>query len=419
MDPHAGVSSLPSEPVGKLVVMATLAVIRGGWDCSPLWEGFCRFIPRLSWRDGYLLRELPAGRATTVAKALAQAGGDAQLVLQAHRDPMRRVILDPEAWRNQQRPGERSAAFRQLGLSMSLRRTLDPASLRTSSARALIAYTESFINVEEARGADALLTPCHLAAGHGTASREGELRLAEATVGLVRREGIAERGERAKPLLVGVAVDAAALTDPAAAVALGHSYARLGADGFWVQFANLTEASPPDVVSTCSAFLYALQELSGRRVFAVDVKNLIWPLLAGGLFGACIGIGEREAWLGPQGSSTERRALKPTVVHPELLRNFVASGANARRAFSKYPCECDAHEPEEVPADRTSIRRHALRVRLLMADAATAPGAASVVESWLTEASWAAADLGLDQPCSDAYRAALAAARTWRAVDTR
>lgn len=397
--------------------MAALNVIQSGWNETPLWEGFSRFIPRLSWKDGYLLRELPADRATAVAKALAQARGDAQLVLTAHREPVRRVILDSEAWRNQQGKAERSQAFRQLGPSMSLRSPLDPASLRASSARALIAYAEAFINVEEARGADALLSPCHLAAGQGTASREGELRLAEATVRLVRRERITERGERSKPLLVGVAVDAASLTDPAAAVALGRSYAALGADGFWVQFANLTEASPPDIVSTCSTFLYALQDISGRRVFAVDVKNLVWPLLAGGLFGACIGIGEREAWIGPHGSSSERRALKPTVVHPELLRSFIVSGINARRAFAQFPCSCGAHASDDVPADRTTIRRHGLRVRLTMANAATALGAGAVIESWLTEASWAAADLGLDQPRSDAYRAALAAATTWRAAE--
>jgi len=185
-----------------------------------------------------------------------------------------------------------------------------------------------------------------------------------------------------------------------------------------VQVANLTELSSPALVANCSAFLHALQELSGGRVFAVDVKNLVWPLLAGGLFGACLGIGEREGWQGPGGRSTERRPLKPTVVHPELLRNFVASGADARRAFCEYPCECGAHDREMVPADRRSIRRHALRVRLLMAESATGAGAVAAVEGWLSEATWAAADLGLDQPRSDAYRAALAAGTSWRTAGT-
>lgn len=401
-----------------LVRIGTLAVIGGGWDTSPLWQGFSRFVPRLSWRDGFLVRELPADRACAVAKALAQAGGDAQLVLLAHRNPLHRVILDPEAWRNQQAPTDRSVVYRQLGSTLSLGRALDPAALRTSSASALVAYSEAFINVENSRGADALLTPCHLAGGHGSATRDGELLLAETAVALVRREGMAERGDRAKPLLVGLAVDAGDISGATAAVALARSYAALGADGYWVQFANLTESTPREVVTTAGAFLYALQGLSGRRVFAVDVKNLVWPLLAGGLFGACLGIGEREAWAGPQGSSSERRAIKPTVVHPELMRNFVATGTDARRAFREYPCECDAHEPEEVPADRKAIRQHALRVRLVMAEAATSAGAVWTVESWLSEASWAAAELGLDQPRSDAYRAALAAATSWRVSDS-
>lgn len=409
---------MASEVVVRLLSMATFALIPGGSDHDQLWKSWSRFVPRLSWKDGYLLAELPADRGTTIAKALPQAGGDAQLVMHAHRDPLRRVILDPEAWRNQQLPDARPLAFRQLGPSLSLPRALDPASLRTSSASALVAYALAFINLEEARGADAVLTPCHLAGGYGKATREGELRLAETAIALVRREGITERGDIAKPLLVAIAVRASDITDLSSAVALAHSYANLDADGYWVQFANLTEASPPPAVSTCSAFLYALQELSGQRVFAVDLKNLVWPLMAGGLFGACIGIGEREAWLGPNGGSTERRPLKPTVVHPELLRNFVASSANARRAFHGYPCNCAAHEPTTVPADRSTIRRHALRVRLLMADGATASWGVNAVEGWLTEASWAAAELGLDQPPRQAYSAALAAAHAWRAADS-
>lgn len=242
-DVDPGLSRLPSEVIGKLVGMAILEVIQGDWDSSPLWEGFSRFVPRLSWKDGYLLRELPTGRPIAVAKALAQAGGDAQLVLQAHRDPMRRVVLDPEAWRNQQPASKRSTAFRTLGPLMSLAGTgtLDPASLRTSRASALVEYSLAFVNVEHVRGADAVLTPSHLAGGHGEATREGELLLAEAAVRIVRRERIAERGERAKPLLAGVTVDAAALNDSASAVAVARSYASLDVDGYWVQFANLTE----------------------------------------------------------------------------------------------------------------------------------------------------------------------------------
>lgn len=397
--------------------MATLAVIQGGWDSSPLWEGFSRFVPRLSWKDGFLLAELPADRACALAKALPQANGDAQLVLGAHRNPLHRVILDPEAWRNQQLPGQRSLAFQRLGPALSLSGALDPAVLRTSSASALVAYAQAFFVLEEARGADALLTPCHLAGGHGSATREGELLLAQTAVELAHRERIVERGGRLKPLLVGLAIDAKSISSPAAAVALARSYAGLPGDGYWVHFAELTEGSPPAMVSDCSTFLYALQEISGRRVFSVDVKNLVWPLLAGGLFGACLGIGEREAWSGPHGGSSERRAIKPTVVHPELMRNFIASGAVAQRAFREYPCECDAHEPEEVPATRRAIRQHALRVRLMMAEAATGAGAPRVIESWLSEASWAAADLDVEQPRSEAYRAALAAAGSWRAAD--
>jgi hypothetical protein len=407
-----------SEPIVKLVGMATLALVEGGWPDSPLWEGWSRFVPRFSWKDGFLLGELPTDRSTTIAKSLAQAGGDAQLVLHAHREPLRRVVLEPEAWHNQRPSQTRPTGFHRLGERASLADELNPAVLRSSSATALVEYALAFLNAEEARHADAVLPPYHLAGGHGSATREGELHLAETVATLIRRERIALRGEAPKPLLVGIAVDATAIRDEQAAVALARSYAAMDCDGYWVQFANVTEASPPDTVRVCCVFLYALQELSRLRVFAVDVKNLVWPLLAGGLFGACLGIGEREAWQGPAGVSNVRRQLKPTVVHPELLRNFVASGADARRAFRDYPCECDAHDPESVPQSRPEIRRHALRVRLVMAEAATSAGATAVVTSWLTEASWAAGELGLDPPRSQAYGAALAAANEWRSADT-
>ena len=377
--------------------------------------GWSRFVPRLSWRDLALLRELPDDRATAVAKALAQAAGDAQLVLRAHSEPVRRVVLEPEAWRNQTPPSMRSREFRRLGAVVSLPRVLDPAALRASSATSLVEYGLAFLNAQTLRGADALLPPYHLASGHGQPDREGELRLAEAVVSLVRSQGLDTRSGSPKPLLLGIALDAVDSGDPSAGLALARSYAGLDADGYWVQFANLTEASNASDISRCCAFLYALQELSGKPVFAVDVKNLVWPLLAGGLFGACIGIGEREAWSGPAGASNERRSLKPTVVHRELLRNFVARGQGAQRAFREYPCGCGAHEPAEVPARKPDIRRHALRVRLMMADVASGADAVAAVEGWLARAGWAAAELGIEQPRGEAYRAALAAA-SWRSV---
>jgi hypothetical protein len=398
--------------------MAALAAIDGGLDETAPWSGFSRFVPRLSWHDAFLLRELPDDRRTAIAKALAQAGNDAQLVLQAHRDPMRRVVLDPEAWRNQRTPDQRSPAFRALGERASLAGALDPSALRSSSSSALVDYALAFANAQQSRGADTVVTPAHSAAGYGSPSREGELRLAQAAVSLFRREKVTERDGRAKPLLVSIAVDRLAFADEHDAVALARSYSGLDTDGFWVSLADVTEASSPAVVAASCQFLFALQGLSDGRVFAVDVKNLIWPLLAGGLFGGCIGIGEREAWPGAVTEDSGRRAIKPTVVHPELLRNFVAAGTNAKRVFREYPCECDAHEPDEPPVDRVAIRQHALRVRLLMAEAATGAGAITAVESWLTEASWAAADLGLDQPPMAAYRAALAARDVWREAAT-
>jgi hypothetical protein len=397
-----------------MVRMAALALIDTGSGHDPIWSGFSRFVPRLSWHDTFLLRELPADASYAVAKSLPQAGGDAQLVMEAHRSPRARVILDTEAWRNQRQPTDRGRLFRALGPSVSLAAQLQPEALVAGSPAALIRYAMAFADAETVRGADAILTPSHLAGGHGTPGRDGELRLTEAAVAVYRRERVTERADQPMPLLSGITVDGTDLGTGAVAVALARSYSAIGADGFWVQFAHITEGSPPDVVARCAEFLFALQELSDSRVFAVDVKNLIWPMMAAGLFGGCIGIGERETWAGPEPDGRDRRALKPTVVHPELLRNFVAAGPDARRAFMEYPCECDAHEPERPPLDRASIRTHALRVRLIMAATITSAGAAAAVESWLREAGWAAAELGLDQPPAAAYRAVFSARESWR-----
>jgi hypothetical protein len=394
--------------------MAALALIDTGSGHDPIWSGFSRFVPRLSWHDSFLLRELPADTGCAVAKSLPQAGGDAQLVMEAHRNPRARVILDPEAWRNQREPADRGRLFRALGPNASLGARLQPEALLASSPVALIRYAMAFANAETARGADAILTPSHFAGGHGTPGRDGELRLADAAVAVYRRERVTERNDQPMPLLAGITIDGTDLGSAVAAVALARSYSGIGADGFWVQFAHITENSPANVVARCAEFLFALQELRGSRVFAVDVKNLIWPLMASGLFGGCIGIGERETWAGPDPDGRDRRALKPTVVHPELMRNFVAAGSDARRAFMEYPCECDAHEPDSPPLDRRSIRTHALRVRLIMADTVTAANATTAIESWLHEASWAAAGLDLDQPPAAAYRAVLSARESWR-----
>jgi hypothetical protein len=398
--------------------MASLASAGSQSPPDDVWAGWSRFVPRLSWHDTWLVSELPADRSTTIAKSLAQAGSDAQLVLQAHRDPAHKVVQEPEAWQNQRSRKERPNVFNGLGPVASRGRKLDPAKLRSADPRALTAYLYAFVSAQAVRGADAVLLPAHLTGGHGRAGRDGELRLAELGVQLVNRRHLAKH----KPLLAGIAIEAAAILRTDKAVALARSYSSLPCDGYWVQFAGLSEASPLPIVSSCSTFLFALQVLSGRRVFAVDTKNLTWPLLAGGLAGACIGIGERESWQGPQAASSKPRAIKPSAVHGVLLRNFQVDGARAEAAFLQLPCDCGAHPQHRPPLTRTEIRQHTLYVRLQMAAAATADDGVSAVRGWLHTAGWEAYDLGaaydleFEPPRVAAYRAVLAAAETWPAA---
>lgn len=396
--------------------MASFAFVSSMGPPDDLWTGWSRFVPRLSWRDGYLLSALPSDRSTTIAKSLAQAGGDAQLVLGAHEPPAHKVVLEPEAWHNQRPRKARSKAFTDLGGRVSLTRILDPATLRSASALALADYVGAFVSVQRTRGSDAVLLPAHLAPGHGRAGRDGELRLAEHGVALVSRHGLAELDDVRKPMLVGIAIEAAAITGDKTAVALARSYAALGGDGYWVQFAGLSEAASVPRVSVCATFLFALQELSQRRVFAVDTKNLIWPLLAGGLYGGCIGIGEREAWPGPHAASKKPRKIKPSVVHPVLLRNFRLGGPHTAAAFAQLLCDCGAHPRDQPPLTRPAIRRHALHTRLKMAAAVTDEHAIDMVNRWLYDAGWLAFDLGLDPPPDAAYRAVLDASAAWPAV---
>jgi hypothetical protein len=116
-------------------------------------------------------------------------------------------------------------------------------------------------------------------------AREGELRLAQSSVALAKRAGWLTRGDWPKPLLVGITIDATRISNPRVACLLARSYAELDCDGYWVQLAHLTENAPADRVAAAATFLFALQGLSGRRVFGVDCKNLTWPLLAAGLSG--------------------------------------------------------------------------------------------------------------------------------------
>jgi hypothetical protein len=69
-----------------------------------------------------------------------------------------------------------------LGRASLQRRIGDPAALRSVAAQALIDYVNAFLDAQELRGSDAVMLPYHLARGAGTASRDGELRLAEAGV---------------------------------------------------------------------------------------------------------------------------------------------------------------------------------------------------------------------------------------------
>jgi hypothetical protein len=396
--------------------MALLASFSSQYPPDGLWAGWSRFVPRLSWHDGDLLSGLPADRSTTIAKSLAQAGGDAQLVFDAHKEPEHKVVLEPEAWHNQRPRKDRSREFRRLGSKASLARTLDPATLRSASASAIAEYVSAFVSWERTRGSDAVLLPAHLAGGYSQRSREGELRLAEHGVALVQRHGLAELDDVRKPLLVAIAIDAKTITSEDEAVELARSYAALGGDGYWVQFAWLSEAAHVPTATACTTFLFALQEISQRDVFAVDTKNLTWPLLAAGLSGGCIGIGEREAWSGPQAASTEPRAIKPSVVHPVLLRNLRLDGPHIAAAFKQLLCDCGAHSHGVPPLTRPTIRRHALHVRLEMAEAVTGEQAVSTFSRWLYDAGWLAFDLGLDAPPTATYRAVLDAAAAWPAV---
>jgi len=297
---------------------------------------------------------------------------------------------------------------------LSLGRVVRPAAFRSDDARNLIRYAELFYAAEQARGSAVVITPSHLAGGHGTAAREGELRLAQAGIALAHRGGWLTRSEEAKPLLVGLTVDATEIRDLRSACALARSYAALGGDGYWVQVAHVTENAAGVTVTAASTFLYALQGLSERPVFAVDCKNLTWALLAGGLWGACIGAGGREQFDGPQAFDPKPRKVQHTVFHPTLLRSFQAKSTHARAAFARFPCTCNTHDAHTVPQSKPAIDKHGMSVRLSMADAVDGEQAEAVVARWLTAAGWAASELSIDPPPVAAYQAVLSAATAWR-----
>jgi hypothetical protein len=375
-----------------------------------VWAGWPQFVPRLNLLDHSQLADTPT---PAFAKPMLQAGLDSQLVFAARRDPPTRVLLEPEAWRNQRRRRDRHKSFNAMG-ALSLARIVRPELFRSDDARSLITYAELFYAEQETRGSRVVITPSHQAGGHGLAARDGELRLAEASVALARRAGWLTRADEPKPLLVGITIDATKISNPHTAYLLARSYADLECDGYWVQLAHLTEKAPPDRVAAAATFLFALQGLSGRRVFAVDCKNLTWALLAAGLSGACIGATGRAQFDGPEAFDPTSRKVQHTVFHPTLMCSFQAKSNHARVAFAKFPCSCETHDPRAVPQGKAAIDTHATTLRMSMADAVSGPDAEIVVRKWLTTAGWAASDLSIDGPSAGAYQAVFSAATEWR-----
>ena len=379
-------------------------------DESDVWAGWPRFLPRLNLLDHSQLADTPTA---AFAKPMLQAGLDRQLVIAARREPPTKVLLEPEAWRNQRPRSDRHKSFNAMGV-LSLAGIVRPESFRTDDAGSLVRYAEAFYTEEEIRGSSVVITPSHQAGGYGTAGREGELRLAQASAALANRGGWLTRGDEPKPLLVGITVDASRIGDSHAALLLARSYAEVGCDGYWVQLSHLTEAVSADRVSAAATFLFALQGLSGRRVFAVDCKNLTWAFLAAGLSGACIGAAGRAQFDGPEAFDNTPRKVQHTVFHPTLMRSFLAKSNHARVAFAKFPCSCGTHDAKAVPQGKAAIDAHATRLRMSMADAASGPQAEVIVWNWLTAAGWAASDLSVDGPPVGAYQAVFLAAIEWR-----
>jgi hypothetical protein len=392
-----------------MVCMAPLR-LASQLDDSDVWAGWPRFLPRLNLLDHSQLAATPTA---AFAKPMLQAGLDRQLVIAARREPPTKVLLEPEAWRNQRPKRDRHTSFSAMG-ALSLPGVVQPELFRNDDARNLVRYAELFYTEQQTRGSSVVITPSHQTGGHGMVGREGELRLTQASVVLARRAGWLTRGDEPKPLLVGITIDATMIGDSHAALLLARSYAELDCDGYWVQLAHLTETAPPARVSSAATFLFALQGLSGRRVFAVDCKNLTWALLAAGLSSACIGAAGRAQFDGPEAFDPTPRKVQHTVFHPTLMRSFQAKSDHARVAFAQFPCSCETHTAGVVPQGKAAIDTHATTLRMSMADAASGPQAEMIVRNWLTAAGWAASDLSVDGPPVGAYEAVFSAATEWR-----
>ena len=393
--------------------MSGVSVITGDFQ-DGLWAGWKRFVPRINPRDRSAIGELPYG---AFAKPLNQVKLDAQLLLDAIETQSLIPVLEPEAWRNQRLRQDRTPQFNRLGLGDPLH-PVDPARFADAPLDWLIRYANPFLSTQWANGAGAILTPSHQAGGRQDPAREGELRFAEFAAQLATANGACERGDHQVPLVIGITVDAAKLGRREDAIKLAESYASMPGDGFWLQLTGLTENAEQEVIDIAGVFMFALQHISRRRVFAVDCKNLIWPLMAAGLSGGCIGVATREQFNGFQKRVEKKRkpgGYQPSVVHQTLLRKFRASHPDAELAFRRYPCDCDAHASHKVPNGNPEISRHDMCIRLAMAAEATGANAINVIHRWLVNADWAAGTLNMTPPPAASYEAAMNAA-DWRSA---
>ena len=303
-----------------------------------------------------------------IAKPLAHAGGDSQLIAAALAAGMG-VVLPGETWRNQlpRRHKKRTGAFSQLA-SHRPGMQVDPDARRFPATFAE-RLAEDNLNEQLSAGATLATTPPHVLEREAGDGRQNDLQLARLTAEVfASRRAFAPAPGRTgrRELYATLIVQGCHAADRRTVEWLATTYAGLeGIDGYWIVAANTTRSAKQLRGYTRLALL--LERLSERPVAMFGVGHPHLAFLASGVAATCAGLygmnfkfPPDELALGEDDEEPLRLAVH--TYHRDILGNAGQLGregdALRERLFHNRPCDCPHHEPDRPPLGRSAIIRH-------------------------------------------------------------
>ena len=303
-----------------------------------------------------------------IAKPLAHAGGDSQLIAAALAAGMG-VVLPGETWRNQlpRRHKKRAGAFSRLALHRpGIRVDPDAGRFPATLGERL---AEDNLNEQLTAGATLTTTPGHVLEREAGDGRQNDLQLARLTAEIFasRRAFVPAPGRTGRrELYATLIVQGRHVADPRTVEWLAATYAGLeGIDGYWIVAANTTRSAKQLRGYTRLALL--LEQLSGRPAAISGVGHPHLAFLASGVPATCAGLYGMNFKFPPDelavsDDDEEPMRLAVHTYHRDVLGNAGPLGhegdALREQLFHNRPCDCPYHESDRPPLGRSAIIRH-------------------------------------------------------------